>query len=584
MAPRGTQAALRLFITATAVGANAIHFSSQFVAASLFCAALAACGGGGDTDAGGGGGSTSTVAASGVVGAGGGTVAVTDASSPIAGTRVVIPAGALSQPTTITISQVTGAAGVPGDVLVAEVGPAGTVFAVPVAVTIRYAPQYLSSNGIGDATTLKVVAMTAAAANETLRTVSQDTGRNTVSAQSARLGRFAVLGYTNATLSGTYGFNFTIVDPRFGTPDPIAIDVPALPFVGSLGVPFPAYAFSTEVGTITFNGAGGYAWSGVRNVAGAPRAVSGSGSYSVDADGRMALDIGPSGSVLAGGSTFILTSTSGDVVEMGMGVRQSGAFGNASLSGGYAVAKYSSDANARPLGTIGLDIRKTPFSGTFDVPFPAIAFSAERGTLTFNGAGAYAWSGTRNRGGVSSAVSGSGSYAVAADGTLTLDTGLTGNVLAGGSTFVLAMASGQPTEVGVGLKQGGTFGNESLGGTYAVSYHYVDAGTGPPATIDIDVPSTPYSGSLTVPFPGSAFNAELHQVTFNGAGGYLWSGTRNRGGVTSPVSGSGTYAVAADGALTLSSGLVGNVLAGGSTFILASTSGPRIEIGVGILR
>jgi hypothetical protein len=545
---------------------------------------LAACGGGGDSDAGGGGASTSTVVASGVVGAGGGTVAVTDASSPIAGTCVVIPAGALTQTTTITINQVTGASGVPGDVLVAELGPAGTVFAVPVSMTVRYASQYLANNGIGDATTLKVVVMTAAAANETLRTVSQNTALRTVSAQASRSGRFAVLGYSNATLSGTYGFNFTIVDSRFGDPETIALEVPALPFLGRLGVPFPAYAFSTEVGTITFDGAGRYTWSGMRNTAGVPRAVGGGGTYSVDAGGRMALDIGPSGSVLAGGSTFVLTMTTGDVVEMGMGVKHSGAFGNASLSGGYAVAKYYADANATPLGTISLDIKKTPFSGTFDVPFPAIAFGAELGTLTFNGAGGYAWSGTRNRGGVSSAVSSSGSYVVAADGTLTLDTGLTGNVLAGGSTFVFAAASGQPIEVGIGLKKGGAFGNDSLGGTYTVSYHYVDAATAPPGTIDIDVPSAPYSTELVVPFPGSAFNTELQQVTFNGAGGYLWSGTRNRGGVTSPVSGSGTYAVAADGALTLSSGLDGNVLAGGSTFILSSTSGLRIEIGVGILR
>lgn len=550
----------------------------------MFCAALAACGGGVDSGAGGGDGSTTTVAARGVVGAGGGTVAVTDASSPIAGTQVAIPAGALSQPTTITISQVAGAGGVPGDVLVAELGPVGTGFSVPVNVTMRYAAQYPSNNGIGDATTLKVVAMTAAAANETLRTVSQDTGRNAVSAQSLRFGRFAVLGYGNATLSGTYGFDFTIVDPRFGTPELIAIDVPALPFVGTLSVPFPAYAFSTEVGAITFDGTGRYSWSGIRSTAGVPLAVTGSGSYSVDADGRMALDIGPSGNVLAGGSAFILTSASGPVVELGMGVKKAGSFGNASLSGGYAVAKYYSDATARPLGAIGLDIRKTPFSGTFDVPFPAIAFSAELGTLTFNGAGGYAWSGTRNRGGVSSAVSSSGSYAVAADGTLTLDTGLTGNVLSGGSTFVLAAASGEPMEVGVGLKKGGTFGNDSLSGTYAVAYHYVDASTGPPDTIDINVPRTPYSASLAVPFPGYAFTTEMQLMTFNGAGGYLWSGTRNRAGVTSPVSGSGTYAVAADGALTLSSGLAGNVLAGGSTFILASTSGPRTEIGVGILR
>jgi hypothetical protein len=50
------------------------------------------------------------------------------------------------------------------------------------------------------------------------------------------------------------------------------------------------------------------------------------------------------------------------------------------------------------------------------------------------------------------------------------------------------------------------------------------------------------------------------------------------------VSGNGTYAVATDGRLTTDGGLAGTVLAGGSTFILSSTSGQDLRIGVGILR
>ena len=544
---------------------------------------MAGCGGGGGGGGSSGGGSP-TVVASKVIDASGGTLAVTDQSSPIAGTQVVIPAGALSGATTITISQVTGASGLAADALVAELGPTGTSFSVPVTVTIRYAPQYLANNGISDPTTLKVVSMNAGAANETLRTVSQNTAQSTVTAQATHFSRFAVLGYTSASLSGSYAFNFTIVDSRFSI-DTIDIDVPApLPFNGTATVPFPGYAFSTELGTITFDGAGNYSWSGIRNRGGVPGAVSGSGTYTVAADGTLALDIGPSGSVLAGGSTFILTSRSGEVIEMGVGVRKSGTFDNASLSGGYALASYYSDAAAGPPNTISINVSRIPFSSTVNVPFPGYALNAELGTLTFNGAGSYTWSGTRNRGGVSSAVTGSGAYAVATDGTLTLDNGLTGNVLAGGSTFLLASTSGQPIEIGMGVKKGGTFSNASLGGTYTLVLHYADATTGPPDTININIPAVPHFSTVNVPFPEYAFNAELRTVTFNGAGSYTWSGTRNRGGVTSPVSGNGTYAVAADGTLTLGSGLAGNVLAGGSTFILASTSGQAIEIGVGILR
>ncbi|HUF82945.1 MAG TPA: hypothetical protein VMN03_17590, partial [Burkholderiales bacterium] len=523
------------------------------------------------------------VAASRVIDENGGTLAVTG-SSPIAGTQAVLPAGALSGATTVTFSHITGAAGVPGDVLVVELGPAGTVFSQSVTVTLKVLPQYLTSRGISDPTTLKIVALGAGASGETLRTVAQDPSQSTVSAQITRAGRFAVLGYSNATVSGSYGFNFTIMDSRFRAPVAIQLNVPDTPFEGSVSVPFPGYAFASEVGTIAFDGAGNYSWSGTRNNGGTPTAVSGSGIYSVDAEGRLALDIGPSGGVLAGGSAFVLTTTSGDVVEIGVGVKLGGAYGNASLSGSYGVAHYYSDAGAGPLNTIGLDINSTPYSETVDVPFPAYAFNTELRTATFNGAGSYSWSGTRKRGSDVSAVSGSGTYAVAGDGTLTLDGRLTGHLLAGGSTFLLTAASGQPIEIGVGLRRGGSFSAASLGGTYTVALNYADPGAAPAGSIAIDIPDIPFSGAFAVPFPLAAFSTELRTVTFNGAGSYTWSGIRNRGGVSSPVSGNGTYAVAGDGRLTTDGGLAGYVLAGGSTFVLTSTSGQAIRIGVGILR
>ncbi len=559
----------------------------RIVAACIAFSLLAGCGGG--SEDGGGASSpaapgTTTVVTSQVIGPSGGTLTVTDASSPIAGTQVVIPAGALSGATTITIGQVSGAGGVPADALVAELGPSGLQFATPVSITVRYSPQYLANNGISDPATLKVVAMHAGVANETLRTASQSTAQRTVTAQVTRFSRVAVLGYTSATLSGSYAFNFYIMESRFGSPGAIGIEIPATPFAGTFEVPFPGYAFASELGAITFNGAGNYSWSAIRNNGGTPTRVSGSGTYTVSPSGALALDIGPAGNVLAGGSTFILTSTSGPVVEMGVGVKIGGAYGNASLSGTYGVAHYYSNATAGPLRTIALDVPSTPHNETVAVPFPVQAFTTELWSATFDGAGNYTWSGTRNIAGVSGPAAGGGTYSVAGDGSLSLDTGLTGHLQTGGGSFVLAAASGQPIEIGVGLKKGGTFSNASLGGPYAVTLYYSDPAAVPDETIDIGIPGTPFSGSFAVPFPSAAFNTEQRTMTFNGAGAYTWSGTRNRGGVTSPVSGSGTYDVAADGVLSTNDGLAGNVLSGGSTFLLSSTSGQALSIGLGMLR
>ncbi|MEO8156426.1 MAG: hypothetical protein ABI648_01430 [Betaproteobacteria bacterium] len=468
--------------------------------------------------------------------------------------------------------------------LVAELGPAGEVFAVPVSVTLRYSPQYLASNGISDPTTLKIVSIGSGTANETLRTVARDTIQDTVTAQTSHFGRFGVAGYTLATLFGDYAFNFSMLDARFGPSVQIDLNVPGTPYSSLVNVPFPEYAFRVEQGTVTFDGAGNYSWTAIRNVAGTTTPVSGNGQYTVTADGTVALDFGVVGTVLAGGSTFVLASTAGvPVIEMGMGVKKGGTFNNASFNGSYAVALYYSDATVGPPGTINLNVTKTPYNNTFAVPFPGYALSSELRTMTFDGAGNYTWSGTRNTSGNSSPASGSGTYVLATDGTLTLDTGLAGNVLAGASAFILATPGGK-VEMGVGLRKGGTFSNASLGGRYAVAYHYSDATAGPANTININIPNTPYINSLDVPFPLYAFNSEVRSIVFDGAGNYSWSGTRNKGGVSSATSGSGYYSVAADGALSLDSRLSGHVLEGGSTFILAPTSGQSVQIGMGVLR
>jgi hypothetical protein len=80
------------------------------------------------------------------------------------------------------------------------------------------------------------------------------------------------------------------------------------------------------------------------------------------------------------------------------------------------------------------------------------------------------------------------------------------------------------------------------------------------------------------------FNSEVRTIAFDGNGTYTWMGKRNRGGVSSLVSGGGNYSVDSDGTLRMDTRVAGNVLDGGSTFILAPTSGQSVQIGVGLLK
>lgn len=104
--------------------------ATRGIACSLLASALAACGGGsaGPTAP------STTLPATPTVGAAGGTVS--GASS-----RLVVPAGALAQPVALTLRGTTAVpldpyAVVNGSV---EVGPAGTAFATPATLLLRYA-------------------------------------------------------------------------------------------------------------------------------------------------------------------------------------------------------------------------------------------------------------------------------------------------------------------------------------------------------------------------------------------------------------------------------------------------------------
>jgi len=100
----------------------------------------------------------------------------------------------------------------------------------------------------------------------------------------------------------------------------------------------------------------------------------------------------------------------------------------------------------------------TYLKGTYTV----VSFDAnpvgDQITVTFDGAGNYAATQIKNAGGTITTGSNSGTYAVASNGTFTLDTGtnqITGGISADGNTILLTqLVGGQNPEIDVGIKGG----------------------------------------------------------------------------------------------------------------------------------
>jgi len=192
-------------------------------------------------------------------------------------------------------------------------------------------------------------------------------------------------------------------------------------------------------------------------------------------------------------------------------------------------------------------------------------------TVTFDGAGNFSGTLVENKGGKVGSGAVSGTYTVAADGTLNINwtggvTTLTGGLSSDGNTWVTSQTNaggfrGDAADVLVGIKQGQTnFSNANLKGTYAA--------------VRYDYGSTGDRGGLWI-------------VTFDGAGNFSGTDTLNNAGTVSSVAVSGTYTVAADGALTISptggSTITGGLSADGNTLVTSQTTvGVSPEVLVGI--
>ncbi len=87
-------------------------------------------------------------------------IEITDTESPLQGVSVEIPSGALTEDCTITIGLVKNPPALPENTkaigLVTEFGPAGTTFAVPVAIKIPYTQEDLDNAEVDDPAELEV--------------------------------------------------------------------------------------------------------------------------------------------------------------------------------------------------------------------------------------------------------------------------------------------------------------------------------------------------------------------------------------------------------------------------------------------
>lgn len=322
-----------------------------------------------------------------------------------------------------------------------------------------------------------------------------------------------------------------------------------------------------SLSTLTFDGSGHVSGSEVQNSAGTILSAAVSGTYTVApsssvSDGPItegSIRVSSSqatlintgltvsltgvpaltGNVSADGNTIVLSQlTTGQNPGLVVGIKQGqGVFTNKNLAGTFAVVSYGSSAD---VGSVA--------------------------TVNFDGAGNFSGSEVQNNGGVISDPAVSGTYAIAADGTLAMtlagEAPLSGGLSADGNALVLIQTTpGQSPSLTVGVKQGqGNSDVADLNDCYAVTSY----------------------GS-------SGDDGGLWTLRFNGSGGVNGSTLQNSAGVISSGSDAfGTYTVSADGALTASPASVGlsftgGISAGGTTLVTGQiTAGQKASIQVAV--
>ena len=306
-----------------------------------------------------------------------------------------------------------------------------------------------------------------------------------------------------------------------------------------MGVDYGTSGDDASFGITRLDGAGKFTSTSTENNAGAVASgIADSGTYKVSSGGAIVMNIND-GAVSEDGNEIVLADMNmGEQAYFDVEVKQGqGPFTNADLAGTYKIVTYGSSGDAATLWILITD-----------------------------GSGNFIGSEVQNNSGVvspSNAVT--GTYAVAADGTLTVSptsgAPLTGGMSADGDTLVLSqLTSGQAPSIAVGVRVGeaGVL-TDSVSGTYAIATQ-----------------------------ENSGDSGTLWAISFDGAGNMTGTGKRNDGGVISSVSVAGTYSVAADGTLTVSptggNPMTGGVSGYGAGLVLTDlNAGDSPNVWVGVL-
>lgn len=136
---------------------------------------------------------TTTVVASQFISAtAGGTVEVSDQTSDLAGTTVVIPPNALPEDTTVTIGEVSNPSYLVEGAVAIDLGPSMT-FSAPVTITLPYTDEFLNTFGISDETQLAIFTFDETTQSwEEIQVISVDPTTNTITGQVDHFSLFAV--------------------------------------------------------------------------------------------------------------------------------------------------------------------------------------------------------------------------------------------------------------------------------------------------------------------------------------------------------------------------------------------------------
>lgn len=535
------------------------------------------------------------------------TVSALDSAS-LEGTRITIPAGALtlSGVATLRISEVTGS-DLPADVLVTDIsiqGEEGIVHFAPdkpAEVAIKYTDAYRTSVGASESdvndTVLKVVVMDPGVAPQTLRPKSIDPALNLVTTDTPHLSYFAVLGYSEATLKGRY----TVTE--FGhLKNEVQGTAPAV------GQPLPMpKGYFVGQGYLDFDGAGHWSHTPVYAVQDGVTVAgfSDSGTYTITSDGLFSLTIVDNGvpesapffvgQVLAGGSLFAGTHEDGESPAVIYGMLQvQKTYTKDDVVGTYVVGDRGFDLYN---GYASMPSPGSPLPGLDDL------MESSLNRIRFNSDDTFEFlESTYNKSGFilmeDPADLVQGSYRVEADGKICIqftdDEGSYDEcimrVLAGGKALTWAGGDIYPdgesylfAGFGVKVDEGAIFNNAAIKGTYTVLFAAFERG-------EPQVNAPAVGGPLPQPKGHSTYRIT---VVANGDGTCnvidVVTNLDSVGSHDSAPSAICSYSVESTGKVTFhlddDDEIVGQVSADGSTFVMTNlTPGNSPEMAIGLLR